>query len=198
MTAAAVLEAPPGVDLSGHVSPGDAVFTLGTSWVNRLVQIGQRLDLRLDGFPPEAIDRWCRWDHVALVVSDTEVVEALPPRIRRSPLSRFTDRTYVVARTGMHPHDAAQAVAFAEACDGLPYAWRHFIGLVVTSLSGGRASYSDTRARNCSAFYAEARMKGDVTGPDGTCQSFYPRPPAAMTPARLAMFHAAGPFMVEG
>lgn len=187
-----VTQAPAGV--RAHVSPGDLVFTTGDSIVNRLVWAGQLADLVLvpPRMPWNDARRWARWDHVAWVYDADSVVEALPPMVRRAPLARFDDRRYAVAHMHMHPHDLAQARRLVDGDPetgvagivGAPYAWRHYIGLLIGALTAGRANYSDTRAMICSALAADLVARGDM---------IWPRRPAAMTPAVMALHTNAAP-----
>lgn len=123
-----------------------------------------------------------RFSHTALVIgADGTLAEALAKGVATSPISKYAPADYVIVRTHVDSHDAAQVLAFAEAvlAARTKYGFVTFAGLALYCLTGASLCIQKAGTAICSGFVSDALTRAGF---------IWPRPPYAMMPADLARF----------
>lgn len=150
--------------------PGDMLFLDRGGLVSRVIKLGERL---------RSGDT--RYSHVAVVVHDNYVVEALTMGVERDPISKYKDVEYALVHTRLDPLDQAQAVGFAVSCVGYKYGWTEILGIVLRYLTPGRGLWFGMNGTEiCSGLAAQAQVRGWAN---------YYTNPSSITPAELIAYY---------
>lgn len=154
-------------------NPGDILLCHRRGFVSACIRLGEAL--RLKGGD--------HWSHVAVCVSETEIVEALTKGVVKNPISVYQDIEYIVVHTGLTGDDAKQAVAFAESCIGQKYGWMIYPGIAMRFLTPGKGMWFGMNGTEiCSGLAGQALVRGWAN---------FPINPASLTPADLAIYYEA-------
>lgn len=163
--------------------PGDFLLIRTNHFVSKLIRFGQR------DYGPEAQV----WNHVALIVGDDQIVEALTGGVVLSPRSKYlaSDTRLVVSlihgaspglpmvvETQSGVDMRANAVAFARSCVGESYGWATIAAIAVKVLTKGRVDFGISGTSICSGLVARSLERLGYI--------FSPYDPAELTPAYLA------------
>lgn len=162
------------------LAPGDVLLVKTHHFASRLIRFGQR------GYPPA--DRV--WNHVAIVVSETKIVEALTKGVVVSAIDKYPQkdvRAIVVkaknwngprAPETYEPVMRANAAAFAHLRIGEGYGWATIAAIAVKVLTKGRVDFGISGTSICSGLVAQ--------GLERLGYDWNPWDPAELTPAYLA------------
>jgi hypothetical protein len=133
-----------------NVHAGDFILVHGTGWMAKMVGFGEYIRFR-NGY----------WRHAAYCESPTVLIEALPPRVRFTPLANYRGVDYVHVQTGMRHRDACQANAFARGCVGQEYGFITDAGIFMRFCTPGSGLWFGVNGtRICSGLVAEAETRG--------------------------------------
>lgn len=148
------------------------MLTHRSGLVPRLIRFAQRRRFKGADRP------FAHWSHAALVVAgDGTLVEAEATGVRRSPLSRYREREYHVARLGLESERGERASEFAERLVGDGFGFIELAQLGAGLLVGLEVAPGHPRHHICSTLVALAlRAAGEDLGRD----------PETMLPADLA------------
>ena len=136
------------------LAPGDVIFVHGTGILDRAIQIAQAPRY---GWPRADRPSW--WNHAAMVVSDTQVIEARASGIQLWSLGDEDWTTRKVVRPPYQPGHAAEAVAAIRGLGGERYGFLSILseafislglplvfGLAHQEICSGAVAYALTRA----------------------------------------------------
>jgi len=164
----------PGQEPSKPPQPGDFILLHSDELFARFIQIGQRL--RFHG----RNRRYCHWNHAALIVGDnSEIVEALGPRIEKGNLSKYKGKDYQLVRINADAQDRQEAARFALWCLPQPYGYLTIASIAFTLLTGCKFSFMIDGQEICSGLVARALER---------TAAIFNRDPSHVTPADLAKF----------
>lgn len=154
---------------------GDFILTHGSSWTDWFIRFGQSLRFRGDD------SKYAYWNHTALVVSEYGgLIEADGSGIKRSALSSYTPKEYVVVRVDCDDNDRSQMVRFAEHALGQKYGWLKIISLGLSLLTGLKFNFGVDGELICSGLVAGSLERGN---------DIFDRECSNMTPADLAQHY---------
>lgn len=167
-----------GEDAARHeFEPGDFILTHGTSWTSWLIRFGQ--GLRFWG----AKRRFTWWNHAAIIVSaDGALVEALGAGVTRTNISKYRPAEYhlvSISEIVASGADRDEALAFAEWCVGMPYAWLIIVSIAMSLVTGGKFTFGFDGQAICSGLVARALER---------TKAIFNRTPSHIMPADLAMY----------
>ena len=174
--------APAGLEAAPAIAfqPGDFLLTQGHGITSRLIHFGQAL--RYWG----ADRKYAFWSHTALVVSSGgEIVEALGSGVRRSNISKYSEKSrHVVHLSGVSDSDRSQIVRFAEHCLKQKYGYLTIVSIAFSLLTGAKLSFGIDGQEICSGLVARALERaGEI----------FSEEPWHMMPASLAKFYDVTP-----
>ncbi len=178
VTRAKVLRFAPDEEAGPHqFEPGDFILTHGKSWTSWLIRFGQ--SLRFWG----ASRRYAWWSHAAMIVApDGALVEALGAGVTRTHISKYRPAEYHLVSISdiiAAPVDRNEAVAFAEWCVGMPYAWLVIVSIAISLVTGGKFTFGFDGQAICSGLVARGLER---------TKAIFNRTPSHIMPADLAMY----------
>lgn len=141
---------------------GDLILVRTSGFLARIIRLGEWLHRR---------GRSCRWNHAAVAVSPTEVVEATGRGVARRPL-RYTDFHVVPSR--MSGEDRGQVVTFATSCVGVRYGYVTILSIALDLLTPAFWSFRSSRTLICSELAARAWEHGGHVWPELDCARIMP------------------------
>ncbi len=150
---------------------GDFILLEDDSWVSRGIRLAQGLRFR----GPDSRYTWP--NHTGVLVSPDALVEAVSRGVRRSPLSIYDSRDYVLVRVEASDEDREQMARFALSCIGYPYGIVTSISFALTLFVALEASLTVDHTYICSQLVAQALERAGYV---------LPRSPERMSPADLA------------
>lgn len=171
--AATVTHHPPGLTAAGP-RVGDFLLTGVTS--QGVVSWAIKTGSWLRGFEPP----YRRFSHTALLISEEgELAEALGGGVKRTHMSKYEAADYVLVRTAVDDHDAAQVLEFAESVldSRTRYGFATIFGLALYCLTGAQLCIQLAGTAICSGLVSDALTRAGFV---------WARPPFAMMPADLA------------
>jgi hypothetical protein len=172
---------PPGLEPSSW-TPGDFLVVHSESWHNRLIQWAQRRAARGEE------RRFAYWDHTALVVSrGGDIVESVTSQgVTRSRAHQYIFSDYHVVHIQATDETRRRVVEYAEWAvdEGIRYGWWSVVGIVCTTVSGGRFTFHVPGQEICSGVVARAMERAGA---------LFRTTPSHVTPADLARFYGVEP-----
>lgn len=148
---------------------GDLILVERKAAISSLIRFGQGLR-----------DREYKWaTHAGILVSDTEIVEALGHGVARSPLSKYDGIPHAIVHTEMPPEVRQRVVEFALHAVGRKYGYTEIATLGLYLLTGTRWRMAFDNQLICSALAAEALSRNEI----------FPFEPLWAMPADLAKFY---------
>ena len=132
--------------------------------------------------------RWAtrsRWDHCALVVSNTgDLTEALVRTgITRSHISKYTDVDYVLVRTNGAPIDQKHLLRYSDRSVGEHYGFGNCLCVLIGYVTFGRLRLG-TKNPNCSAHVALGQLR---------LGAYFDKMAESMVPGDLARYYSVSP-----
>lgn len=148
--------------------PGDIIFCHRKGFASWCIRTGERIRFRSGS----------RWSHVAFVVDENTVVEALTHGVVRTPLVAFKFIDHIVAPSNLKGEDLAQAIAFAQSCVGQEYGFVADAACALHFLTPGRGLWFGMNGTEmCSGLTAQCLVRGWYN---------FKTNPASLSPAELA------------
>lgn len=164
-----------------HPQPGDFILTHGNAWLNKCVQIGQRLRFR----GPDR--KYAHWDHTAIIVDENGgLIEAATSGVHLVNLADYKDVEYhlVSLGTAVNSTDRAEAVAFAKWSLQEKYGWLTIVCIGIGLLTGGKLTFGFEGQQICSGLVARAMER---------TPAIFDRNPEDIMPADLAKYYRTAP-----
>jgi hypothetical protein len=165
---------PKGQQPSGFIS-GDFILTHGEGFICELIRFGQRLRFTGDNA------RFAYWNHAALLVNpEGDLIEALGDGIKKTHISKYTQKEYVVVSIEASDADRAEMLQFAESFLTMEYGYATFISIGLSLLTGLRFSFGFEGQFICSGLVARALER---------TQEIFQENPTSIMPATLAKYY---------
>lgn len=138
------------------IRPGDLILTHGDHFFSKLIRFGQRLRYRGE-YKAHAY-----WNHAAIAVDDSNIIEALGPGVQKSSIESYKDNEYAVVRVASSAESRSQMVDYLEwVCGiGTSYSWGVIALITLELLTGGYLRINLDGSEICSTLAAES-LKSD-------------------------------------
>lgn len=134
------------------IRSGDLILTHGSHFFSKLIRFGQRLRYR-GAHRPHAY-----WNHAAVAVDDSKIIEALGPGVQKNSIENYTESEYVVVRVASSTESRSQMVNYLEwVCEiGTSYSWGVIALITLELLTGGYLRVNLDGSEICSTLAAES------------------------------------------
>lgn len=117
----------------------------GNTWLDKLIRFGERL---------RSTPTAARWSHVALVMPDGSLIEALGRGVSKGQLTAYPN--HAIVSVGVSNTQAAAAWAFARSTLGDSYGFITVISIALDLLSPAFIHFKSGRTLICSELVARA------------------------------------------
>ena len=161
-------------------SPGDFLFTHGTSWTSRLIRFGEKIRY----WGPDK--KFTRWNHVAIFINEGgDIIEALGGGVQQRNIAVYRQTEYhVVHLENVVDVNRVHEVEFARACLNDHYGWLTIVSIALSLLTGSKLGFGVDGQEICSALVARCLER---TG------EIFPTDPWHIMPADLAKYFNVQP-----
>jgi hypothetical protein len=182
--AKAITVYPPNVPVPLCV-PGSFMLRIGTDWLSRMVQFGQRVRIHGDD------RKFTRWTHAAVVAGPDYVIHMADAGVAKMAVNDDvllrTERAIVEIEAD--ECDRREVVEYAEWVfeHRDRYGWINFVSASIAALTGAKFGFYVDSQLTCSSFVAQALERSSA---------IFDRNAINITPADLAKYYGADPSVV--